>query len=260
MKWEPWSGCYKVSDGCAYCYYYGVHSKRFGQNTVQKTDDFDKPVAFNNKGKLKIASGKIVITCFASDFFIPEADEWRLEAWAMIRQRPDLDFLILTKRIDRFLVSLPPDWGNGYENVNIGCTVENQEIADYRLPLFLSYPIKRRYIACAPLLSQIDISPYLSGIEHVTVGGETSREARTCDYDWVLDIREQCLTAGTTFWFKNTGSRFKRNGVIQKVNAFKETSIAKELDISKLDGKRLFLNKKIEKKFAVSKKSIIFAP
>jgi protein gp37 len=118
--------------------------------------------------------------------------------------------------------------------------VENQEVADYRLPLFLSFPIKRRYIACAPLLSSIDLSPYLSGIDHVTFGGETSREARTCDYDWVLDIREQCLAAGATFWFKNTGSRFKCNGEIQKVNAFKETSIAKELDISKLDGKRLF--------------------
>ncbi len=65
----------------------------------------------------------------------------------MIRERTDIDFLILTKRIDRFLVSLPEDWGEGYDNVNIGCTVENQELADHRLPLFLSYPIKRWFIA-----------------------------------------------------------------------------------------------------------------
>ena len=43
MNWEPWTGCYKVSDGCSYCYFYGPYSKRFGQNTVYKTDDFDKP-------------------------------------------------------------------------------------------------------------------------------------------------------------------------------------------------------------------------
>jgi len=66
MNWEPWTGCYKVSDGCTYCYFYEPYSKRHGQNTVQK------------------------------------ADEWRAEAWHMIKQRPDLDFLILTKRIDRF--------------------------------------------------------------------------------------------------------------------------------------------------------------
>jgi len=79
----------------------------------------------------------------------------------------------LTKRIDRFLVSLPSDWDTGYDNVNIGCTVENQIVADDRLPLFLSYPIKRRFIACAPLLEAIDLTSYLHGVDHVTVGGET---------------------------------------------------------------------------------------
>jgi protein gp37 len=152
MNWEPWTGCYEVSDGCAYCYYYGPHSKRFGKNTVQKTNEFDKPLAKTNKGQYRISGGKIVVTCFASDFFVAEADEWRAEAWAMIKQRCDLEFLISTKRIDRFPISLPSDWGDGYNNVNIGCTIENQQLAEYRLPLFLSYPIKRRFIACAPLL------------------------------------------------------------------------------------------------------------
>jgi protein gp37 len=240
MNWEPWSGCYKVSDGCTYCYFYGPYSKRYGLNNVKKTDEFDKPVAKTARGTPKIQSGKIVATCFATDFFIAEADGWRAEAWAMIKERSDLEFLILTKRIDRFEVSLPSDWGDGYDNVNIGCTVENQEIADYRLPLFLSYPVKRRFIACAPLLGAIDLSPYLGGIKHVTVGGETGREARECDYDWVLDIREQCVKAGITFWFKNTGSFFKREGVVQKNNPFKQNSAAKELGINITDGKRLF--------------------
>jgi len=240
MNWEPWTGCYKVSDGCTYCYFYGPHSKRYGQNTITKTEEFDKPIAMTAKGTPKIISGKIVATCFATDFFIAEADEWRSEAWAMIKSRPDLEFLILTKRIDRFNVSLPIDWGEGYDNVNIGCTVENQEIADYRLPLFLSYPIKRRFVACSPLLGAIDLSEYMNGIEHVSVGGETSREARECDYEWVLNIREQCVNAGITFWFKNTGSLFKRDGVIQKVNPFKQSSLAKELGINILGDKKLF--------------------
>ena len=195
----------------------------------------------NSKGRIQyIKGGKILATCFATDFFLPEADEWRKESWAMIKERQDIDFLILTKRIDRFPVSLPSDWDGGYENVNIGCTVENQKSADYRLPLFLSYPIKRRFIACAPLLEAIDLTPYLHVVEHVTVGGETGREARECDYDWVLDIRKQCIEAKVTFWFKNTGSFFKRNGAVEKVNPFKQTSMAKELKIDILDGKRLF--------------------
>jgi Bacteriophage protein gp37 len=240
MNWEPWTGCYQISDGCTYCYFYGPYSKRHGQNTIEKTAEFEKPLLKNAKGEYKIQSGKIVATCFASDFFLPEADEWRAEAWAMIKARPDLDFLILTKRIDRFLVSLPSDWGDGYDNLNIGCTVENQALADYRLPLFLSYPIKRRFVACAPLLGAIDLSPYLHGIEHVSVGGETGRDARECDYDWVLAIRQQCLKAGSTFWFKNTGSFFKQDGVVKKVNPFKQTGLAKEFSINILGDRKLF--------------------
>lgn len=240
MNWEPWTGCYKVSDGCTYCYFYGPFSKRCGQNIVHKTNEFDKPIAKTAKGTDKIQCGKIVATCFASDFFIAEADEWRADAWAMIKQRPDLEFLILTKRIDRFGVSLPTDWGDGYDNVNIGCTIENQELADYRLPLFLSYPIKRRFIAAAPLLSAVDFSPYLNGIDHVTVGGETGREARVCDYDWILAIREQCVKAGISFWFKNTGSFLRYNGNVQKINPFKQNSVAKEFGIDILNGKKLF--------------------
>jgi protein gp37 len=240
MNWEPWTGCYKISDGCTYCYFYGPYSKRYGQNSVYKTNEFDKPIAKTTKGIDKIQSGKIVATCFASDFFIAEADEWRTDAWAMIKKRPDLDFLILTKRIDRFTVSLPNDWSDGYDNVNIGCTIENQESADYRLPLFLSYPIKHRFIAAAPLLGAMDLSAYLDGIEHVTVGGETGLEARICNYDWVLAIREQCVKAGVTFWFKNTGSLFSHDGTVQKINPFKQSSVAKDFGINILNGKKLF--------------------
>ena len=232
MNWEPWTGCYSMSDGCTNCYFYGPHAKRFGQNTVQKTDKFDWPIRTNAKGEWRIKGAKVLPTCFATDFFLPEADEWRKEAWSTIRQRPDIDFLLLTKRIDRFYESLPDDWGEGYDNVNLGCTVENQEIADYRLPLFLSFPIKRRFIACSPLLGAVDLSPYLHAVDHVTVGGETSRAARVCQFDWVLSIREQCVKSNTTFWFKNTGSLFQRDGELLKINPFQQSTYARDLGLN----------------------------
>ena len=240
MNWEPWTGCYKASVGCSYCYFYGPYAKRFGQNTVQKTDKFDWPIRKNAKGEYNIKGNKILATCFATDFFLPEADEWRGEVWSMVKERTDIEFLILTKRIDRFPVSLPDDWGDGYDNVNLGCTVENQELADYRLPLFLSYPIKRRFIACSPLLGAIDLTAYLHGVEHVTVTGESGREARVCDYDWVLSIREQCVKAGITFWFKGTGSKFRKDGVTQNVNPYKQGNFAKELGIDIIGDRKLF--------------------
>ena len=51
---------------------------------------------------------------------------------------------------------------------------------------------------------------------------------------------EQCISSNTTFWFKNTGSLFKRNGELQKINPFKQTSYAKELGINILGDRRLF--------------------
>ena len=93
MNWEPWTGCYKISDGCTNCYFYGPHAKRYGQNNVEKTDKFDWPIRKNAKGEYNIKGNKILATCFATDFFLPEADEWRKEVWAMIRERTDIDFL-----------------------------------------------------------------------------------------------------------------------------------------------------------------------
>ena len=236
MAWEPWTGCYKASDGCTYCYYYGAYSKRYGQNIIVKTGDFYKPLETvymprKKINKYKMEGGKVCYTCFTTDFFLPEADEWRTEAWNIIKQRPDLTFLFLTKRIDRFHVSLPDDWGEGYDNVRIGCTVENQETADFRLPLYLSYPIKQRWIVCSPLLCKIDLLPYLHGVESVRVAGESGREARECDYDWILDIRNQCEEAGKSFDFGGTGSHFRKDGVLKKINPYKQKSTARELGI-----------------------------
>lgn len=110
----------------------------------------------------------------------------------------------------------------------------------YKVSEGCTNPIKRRFIACSPLLEGIDLSTYLYGVEHVTVAGETGRDARICDYDWVLDIRNQCIEANKTFWFKGTGSLFSHNGVIKKINPYKQGSLAKEFDISVLNGKKLF--------------------
>lgn len=231
MNWEPWTGCSQISEGCRNCYYYGPRAKRFGQNTITKTDKFDWPIRKDKKGEYVIKGGETLATCFATDFFHPEADEYRKEVWKMIKERQDITFLILTKRIDRFYASLPDDWENGYDNVFLGCTVENQEAADYRLPLFVSYPIKRRFIACGPLLEEVDITPYLSKVEHVTVGGETALDARICDLDWVIIIKEACQKANITFWFKNTGSKFRHDDLIEKVNPFKQSVRAKEFNL-----------------------------
>ena len=89
-------------------------------SVVSKTKNFNYPLARTRNGDYKLQScdGK-VYTCMTSDFFLPEADCWRREVWSMIRERPDLEFVIITKRIERFYEELPLDWGQGYKNVTI---------------------------------------------------------------------------------------------------------------------------------------------
>lgn len=70
-----------------------------------------------------------------------------------------LQFLFFTKRIERLDRCLPPDWGDGYDNVTVGCTVENQDRADRRLPLFMTLPLRHRLIIVAPMLERIDLTP-----------------------------------------------------------------------------------------------------
>ncbi len=137
----------------------------------------------------------------------------------MIKQRPDVTFLIITKRIHRFSQCVPDDWGDGYENVHICCTCENQKMADYRLPIFLKAPIKHKSIICEPLLERIDLRPYLDNAEitEVVVGGESGNDARECNYDWVLDIREQCINAEVDFHFRQTGAHFIKDGKFYRI-------------------------------------------
>ncbi|WP_420846433.1 DUF5131 family protein [Miniphocaeibacter halophilus] len=82
----------------------------------------------------------------------------------MIKDRSNLSFLFLTKRIDRFLACIPDDWQNGYDNVTVCSTIENQLTADYRLSIFKNLPIKYKCITAQPLLEEINIEEYLDNI------------------------------------------------------------------------------------------------
>ncbi len=219
VVWNPWHGCHKLSPGCAHCYVYRMDD-RHGRDSsiVAKTLNFNLPLRRNRAREYKIPAGEMVYTCFTSDFLVEDADEWRADAWQMIKTRSDLHFFFITKRIDRLQACLPGDWGKGYENVTIYCTVENQDRADYRLPILARAPIRYKGIACEPLLERLNLSPYLGAwVGEVVVGGESGSEARICDYDWVLDIRRQCVEHGIPFHFKQTGARFRKGGKIYNV-------------------------------------------
>lgn len=235
VNWNPWHGCTKISPGCKYCYVYRqdeMYGNPEAASICKKTGNFRLPVQKKRDGSYKIPSGKIVFTCFSSDFLLKDADEWRSECWEMIRERQDLYFYFFTKRIDRLKELLPADWKDGYENVLIGCTVENQMFADYRLPIFKELPIRHRSIIVAPMLGPVDLTPYLDEtIEEVSVSGESGRDARVCDYDWILDVRRQCMERNIPFLFHQTGAKLLKDGKLYRIPRKYQIAQAKKAGI-----------------------------
>ena len=215
--WNPWRGCKKCSDGCLRCYIHKGDLKRnVNTNEIVKTKDFEKPIEKLKNGRYKMKSG-IVYLCFSTDFLIDEADEWRSLCWNMIRERQDCTFLFLTKRIDRFMSCIPDDWEDGYDNVVVCCTIENQKNADYKLSTFKDLPIKHKCITAQPLLEKIDIEKYLDDIVLVVVGGESDINARPFNYDWALSIREQCIRKNVNFEFRQCGTYTIKDGKQYKI-------------------------------------------
>ncbi len=230
--WDPWRGCHKCSEGCKFCYIHkGDYKRGIDTDDVVKTARYSAPVDKNKKGEYKMKPGKPVYLCFSSDFLIEDADAWRGECWKMIKERSDLHFIFLTKRIQRFLSCIPNDWGEGYDNVTVGCTVENQSMADYKLSIFNELPIKHKNIICQPLIEKIDLEKYIDGTELVIVGGESDYNARPLDYDWVLSIRSQCADKGVHFQFRQCGTHFIKDGKSYTLNVRQLCSQARKAEI-----------------------------
>jgi protein gp37 len=172
-----------------------------------------------------------VFTCSWSDWFHEAADEWRDEAWQIIRNTPDSIYQVLTKRPERMGVCLPPDWGEGYPNVWLGVTIENRRFVG-RADLLRAVPAAVRFISAEPLLGPLiydgvpismqggpkdnDLIPEwadgadlpdldLSEIDWIITGGESGPGHRRFDPGWAIDIRNAAAVTGTAFLHKQNG-------------------------------------------------------
>lgn len=232
-SWNPWQGCTPVSTGCMECYAHR-EQRRFGlePSVVRRSSvaTFRSPLAHDQHQAWKWPDGASVFACSWSDWFHTDADPWRSEAWELIRFRPFLRFLLLTKRPERIAAHLPPDWGDGWPNVAIGVSVEDQAAADSRIPRLLRIPCVLRFVSCEPLLGPVSLREVqfehefevdaLTGdhgvfrplqgrsdrkIGWVIAGCESASymaPGRPAQDDWFRSLRDQCTATGVPFFFK----------------------------------------------------------
>lgn len=205
--WNPWHGCKKVSAGCKYCYMFRDKEK-YGQDptvVVRSKTKFNEPLRWKD--------GRMIFTCSWSDWFIKEADEWRLEAWEIIKATPQHTYQILTKRPERILKHLPADWGYGYPNVWLGVSVENgSAIAIDRISYLTEVPAKVRFISFEPLIGHPQ-SFVTHKIDWIIIGGESGNDVgkyryRPCELHWIEHIIDgyRDVSPGTKIFVKQLGT------------------------------------------------------
>lgn len=203
--YNPWHGCRKVSAGCKFCYMFR-DKERYKQDptvVLRSKSNFTAPLFWDKP--------KLIFTCSWSDWFIEEADEWRKEAWKIIKATPWHTYQILTKRPERILQHLPPDWGDGYPNVWLGVSVENQEYAELRIPILSQIPARVRFLSCEPLLGPLNLGEFLPGIQWVILGGESGNDTgkyryRQAKLSWFGDIMADCDEHSVPVFMKQTGT------------------------------------------------------
>lgn len=240
-SFNAWTGCTRVSPGCDNCYA-AAQAKRnpstFGSwepgGARKRTSAayWDQPRRWNAKAEREGRRVRVFCASMA-DVFDSKADPaWREDLWALIHDTPHLDWLLLTKRPQNIAKMLPGSdgrgpsdysrgvWGEGWPNVWLGTTAENQAEAERRIPHLLAVPAAKRFLSCEPLLGPVDLKPwfrndypsgyYLSGngIHWVITGGESGPNARPSNPQWFRDLRDQCATAGVPFFFKQWGEWF----------------------------------------------------
>jgi len=208
MTWNPVTGCNKVSQGCKFCYA-EVMARRLQAMGVDKYEDGFKvtlhPDALDVPFTWK--KPKIVFVNSMSDLFHEKVPlSFIKKVFKVMHDCPSHTFQVLTKRAER-LEELSPklEWT---PNIWMGVSVENQKVMD-RIAHLQASDAHVKFLSLEPLLGPLPHLP-LRRIDWVIVGGESGRQPRPMEPEWVIDIRDQCEDADVAFFFKQWGGTNKK--------------------------------------------------
>jgi protein gp37 len=203
-------GCVKVSPGCKHCYAdelaarYGFEvwgptatRRTFGEKHWNEPRKWARDAAREGRRHRVFCSSMCDV---GEDHPVIAAEVVKL--WPLIRDTPELDWQILSKRPERYLAILPRDWGAGYANVWLGTSVESMEYA-WRIDALRACPAVTRFVSYEPALASI-AGADLSAIDWLIYGGESGPQARADCPQWAAEAEALCRTFGTRFYFKQT--------------------------------------------------------
>jgi len=213
--WNPWTGCQKAGPECVGCYAEAILSRGgrdFGVLALTQTGM--TPYQLDAEAKRQNRQA-ICFVCSLSDFFHQGADHWRSDAWQVIRDCTNVNFMLLTKRPERIAGCLPDDWcdGGNYPNAWLGVTCGVRS-AFKRVEILRSIPCALRFLSIEPLMESVaDID--LNGIGWVAVGGMSGplHQKHRMDLAWAAEVHDLCHQKSIPFLFKQSSNFHSERGI-----------------------------------------------
>lgn len=191
--------------------------KQDPKTVLRSKSNFDAPLSWKEP--------RLIFTCSWSDWFIKDADAWRLEAWEIIRRTPQHTYQILTKRPERVSYCLP-DFAHQLQNVWIGVSIESWK-EKHRINELLNEPCSVPehwpvFVSAEPLIDEIDFlrddiitMGNFHCIDWLIIGGESGNESgkyryRPCKLEWIEDLIEQANDANIPVFVKQLGTHLSK--------------------------------------------------
>lgn len=225
---NPWWGCVKVSPGCEHCYA-ETFSKRVGHSIWGASAErrffgdkhWNEPLKWDREAKAANERCYVFVASMADWAERHRNVETQIRLTAerarlakLIKQTPNLTWLMLTKRPSDAALCFDEMFGRNIPtNVLLGISAENQEWFDKRIVaaqhIYDTTELRGVFISAEPLLGPIAMGAYpelaFTCLKWVIVGGESGHGARPMHPDWARSLRDQCVSAGVAFHFKQWG-------------------------------------------------------
>ena len=209
---NPWIGCQRVSPGCDHCYaeammdhrYHRVEWGPHGKRDRTSEANWRKPLQWARSARDNGARARVFCASLA-DVFDNKVDRaWRVDLFNLIEKTPELDWLLLTKRPENIKKMLPPNWGDGYANVWLGTTTEDQEHYDHRWPILSAIPAVVHFVSYEPALGPLQIETGTNDAypDWIICGGESGSGARYMKPRWARKLRDECERLDVAFFMK----------------------------------------------------------
>lgn len=219
---NSWIGCSKVSDGCKFCYAEnwdkryrdGVNWGPGAPRTITSDANWKLPKKWDKMAGDNGERRRVFCASLADVFDDEGPADGRARLWALIRETPNLDWLLLTKRTANIVQMVPTDWlTEPLANVWYGTSVESGKVSD-RIKTLSTIPAAVRFLSIEPMIGPIVYPEEMADIDWAIYGGESHDSpllAREMKLDWVRDGIAACRKYGAAPFVKQMGSLYAMN-------------------------------------------------